>query len=54
MEKNNKTLNLNNPVKTLLPKKVPTINLEYDYYQKGIDLSKINIKFSFFNCKTIL
>ena len=36
-----KTLNLNDSVKRLLPKKAPTINLEYDYEQKGIDLPKL-------------
>ena len=40
-KKNNKTLDLNDPIKILLPKKAPTINLEYDYEQKGIDLPQL-------------
>ena len=40
-KKNKETLNLNDPVKTLLPKKTPIINLEYDYEEKGIDLPKV-------------
>ena len=40
-KKNKETLNLNDPVKTLLPKKTPIINLEYDYKEKGIDLPKV-------------
>ena len=40
-KKNKETLNLNDPVKTLLPKKSPTITLDYDYEQKGIDLPNV-------------
>ena len=40
-KKNKETLNLNDPVKTLLPKRAPTINLEYDFEQKGIDLPNV-------------
>ena len=40
-KKGNQILNLNDPVKTLLPKRAPTINLEYDYEQKGIDLPNL-------------
>ena len=35
----NNTLNLNDPIKTLLPKKSPTINLNVNYEQKGLDLN---------------
>ena len=40
-KKNKETLNLNDPVKTLLPKNTQIINLEYDYEEKGIDLPKV-------------
>ena len=40
-KKNKETLNLNDPVKTLLRKKSPTITLDYDYEQKGIDLPNV-------------
>ena len=35
----NNTLNLNDPIKTLLPKRSPTINLNVNYEQKGLDLN---------------
>ena len=35
----NNTLNLNDPIKTLLPKRSPTINLNLNYEQKGLDLN---------------
>ena len=35
----NKTLNLNDPIRTLLPHRSPTINLNVNYEQKGLDLN---------------
>ncbi len=37
--KDNKTLNFNDPIKTLLPKRAPTITLDVDFEEKGIDLT---------------
>ncbi len=41
MEKKQRNIKFKRPCKNIITKNTPTINLEYDYKDKGIDLPKV-------------